>query len=283
MLDGILIYTEYEANRNKFFIDKLISAAKRCNIDLELVICEKARFDFSKSGLAIFYEEKVFTKIDFVILRVMNYTLATRFEKCGVRVYNSSYISKIADNKYLTYLEMKKSGIEVLDTHLQWDIDEKNIFYPNVTKPIDSKGGDRVYLNNDFDEYKKNVNAYKDTSFIMQKVATNFGKDLRAYVIGERIVASILRTSKDGFISNFCKGGKPSIYTLDTYERKVVEKIISYIKPDYVGIDFLFSKDGIVLNEIENVVGARMVYELTDIDIAKSFIEYISEHKNLST
>ena len=44
---------------------------------------------------------------------------------------------------------------------------------------------------------------------------------------------------------------------------------------DYVGIDFLFNNNKLVFNEIENVVGARMVYSLTNIDIGDLFIKYI--------
>ena len=44
--------------------------------------------------------------------------------------------------------------------------------------------------------------------------------------------------------------------------------------------DFLFTKDGLVLNEIENVVGARMVYSKTNINVAKLLIEYICANLN---
>ena len=172
---------------------------------------------------------------------------------------------------------MKTYGIPVLNTILQQDITCENVFYPNVTKPIDSKGGDRVFLNKNYDDYKKNIKSYNDTSFILQNVASEVGKDLRVYVIGKEIIASVLRTSKTGFISNFCKGNDASLYTLKSSEISLVKKIVNLIDADYVGIDFLFDKGNLVLNEIENVVGARMLYSLTDINIADRFIKYIIE------
>ena len=42
-----------------------------------------------------------------------------------------------------------------------------------------------------------------------------------------------------------------------------------------VGIDFLFKNNQLILNEIEDVVGCRMVYTYTDIDIAQLYIDYI--------
>jgi len=47
--------------------------------------------------------------------------------------------------------------------------------------------------------------------------------------------------------------------------------------PDFVGIDFIFSDGKPYLNEIEDVVGTRMLYKLTDLDPAKMYIEYIAD------
>lgn len=277
MLNGVLIYTEYEANRNRFFIDELLDAAKKSSINLKLVIFEKTEFDFTDNDIDIFYDNNHIKEVDFAILRMMNYTLALNFEKCGIRVFNNSFVSKITDNKYLTYQEMKKNDVPVLNTVFQYDVNVSDVFYPNVTKPIDSKGGDRVFLNKDFNDLNKSISCYKECNYILQEVADDVGKDLRVYVIGDEIVTSILRSAREGIISNYCKGGVPSKYNLDAAQKKLVKKIIDVLKPDYVGIDFLFCKEGIVLNEIENVVGARMVYKLTDINIAREFVNYVKE------
>ena len=273
MIKGYLIYTEYESKRNDFFVKELISSAKKFDIDLSLLIYERISVDSGN----IFYDKKKMDIPRFVIQRVMSYHLTILLEGMGVKVFNSSKVGQIADNKYLTYVKMKEENIPVLKTIFQYDINEENIFYPNVTKPIDSKGGDRVFLNKDKVSYLESVKKYSYTNFILQEVSGDVGKDLRVYVVGNEIVTAILRTSKDGFISNFCMGNDASLYELDSYETGMVKRIVNLINPDYVGIDFLFNKDGIVLNEIENVVGARMVYSLTDINIADRYIRHILE------
>ena len=275
MKTGYIIYTQFEMNRNKYFIEKLLSASDKFNIKLTLLIFEKIKI-INEEDLILCYEDKVLPVVDFVILRMMNYYLAKIFEKKGIKVYNSSEISKIADNKYVTYLKIKEIGIPVMETFLDSDINEKKLFFPNVTKPIDSKGGDRVFFNKNIEEYKNNIKSYDDTHYIIQKVASDIGYDLRVYVIGEKIIAPILRISKDGFLSNFCRGGDAILYDLNNEEKEIVNKIINNINFDYVGIDFLFDNGKMVLNEIENVVGARMVYTKTDIDIAELFIEHIA-------
>ena len=101
------------------------------------------------------------------------------------------------------------------------------------------------------------------------------GKDLRVWVIGGKIICSVLRVSKTDFRSNYCLGGEAVPYALSQSETELIKKIISLVKGDYYGIDFVFNNGKIVFNELEDTVGARMVYAKTDIDIISLFAEYI--------
>lgn len=58
-------------------------------------------------------------------------------------------------------------------------------------------------------------------------------------------------------------------------ERSLVKRILSLVESDYIGIDFLFDDGHLIFNEIEDTVGARMVYDKTDIDIIKLYCDYI--------
>ena len=58
-------------------------------------------------------------------------------------------------------------------------------------------------------------------------------------------------------------------------EIKKVEKITKLFDFDFVGIDFVFDNGKIIFNEIEDVVGSRMVYTYTDIDIVDIYIKYL--------
>ena len=62
-----------------------------------------------------------------------------------------------------------------------------------------------------------------------------------------------------------------TIYNL----RKIVKKLRKKLKFDYVGVDFLPTKSGWVLNEIEDSAGSRMLYSLSDFDVAERYIDYI--------
>ncbi len=114
-----------------------------------------------------------------------------------------------------------------------------------------------------------------ERGFVYQKPASDLGKDLRVWLIGGKIICSVLRQSKTDFRSNFCLGGSASVYTLSEKERALVYKIASLVEYDYIGIDFVFNNGKIVFNEIEDSVGARMVYDKTNIDILDIYCEYI--------
>ena len=60
-------------------------------------------------------------------------------------------------------------------------------------------------------------------------------------------------------------------------EREKVKKVIRLFDFDFVGIDFIFNNGKMVFNEIEDVVGSRMVYTYTDIDIVEMYVDYILE------
>ena len=72
-------------------------------------------------------------------------------------------------------------------------------------------------------------------------------------------------------------GGRAEVYNLSDEEREKVEKVIRLFDFDFVGIDFIFNNGKIVFNEIEDVVGSRMVYTYTDIDIVEMYVDYILE------
>lgn len=98
---------------------------------------------------------------------------------------------------------------------------------------------------------------------------------MRVYVMGGKIIASVLRYNPDSFKSNFSLGGKARLASPDASQVEAVEKIAARLKSDYIGVDFIFNDGRWVLNEIEDVVGSRMLYEVTEIDVAAAYCSYI--------
>ena len=271
-----IIYNKFESERNAWFINELIKESMTKGIELILLLEENIELIIDKYP-SFKYENQNIKLPKFVINRTNNYIIALHFELMGIKVFNNSNVSHFSNNKYLSYLKMSSIGIPVLETNLL-DIDNVNTVkkYPIVIKPVDGKGGKDVFLCRNEKELILNANKVNAKHFIAQEFSNNPGKDLRVYIIGNTIYKSVLRVSKYGFISNYCLGNDAIIYNLNEKEIKLINSILTCEKFDYVGIDFLFHNNEIIFNEIEDSVGARMLYDKSNLNVAHDFIEYIS-------
>lgn len=59
----------------------------------------------------------------------------------------------------------------------------------------------------------------KDVKYIYQECSTDLGKDVRVYIVGNKIVASMIRTSTESFKSNYSLGGSARPYELNNNEK----------------------------------------------------------------
>lgn len=237
-MSGILIYTEKEAKRNAFAVKTFEQ-----QLGVKLV-------DESYRGSA-----------DFVINRTNDSRIGRYFEDKGIRVFNPSALTALANDKQACYEFMEQNGIEIMPINYSG--------VPAVKKKKDGKGGTEVTMITEPEPF--------ENGYVYQKPCDTLGADLRVWTIGGKIITSILRQSKSDFRSNYCLGGTAIPYELSDSERALINKISSLVKSDYIGIDFIFNNGRLIFNEIEDAVGARMVYDKTDIDILSLYCAYIKE------
>lgn len=253
---GFIIYERESARRNESYINWYIDKFGAEGTELLLVMTDEISFDDLP---------------DFAIVRAMRHDITRRLEGSGVRCFNGSFVSEIGNNKALTYKYVSENGIEIMPVYAGIDDIEK---YPVVIKPACSHGGDRVNMAESREELLSLMPDYPD-GYVLQAPASDMGRDLRVYVVGGNIITAMLRRSDTDFRSNFSLGGTAEVYTLSPREIKEVNKIAELFKPDFAGIDFVFHNGRPVFNEIEDVVGSRMVYTYTDIDIVDIYVKYI--------
>lgn len=256
MKSGLIVYSEIDASKNKWFIQKCQEECSKRQISLV----------FKEEKETIDYINK--SKVDFVIYRARNSELLKEIEAHGIRCFNNYLTNKTANDKFLTYQFLKESSFPCLDTFL--NIDEVGS-YPLVMKSRSGHGGNEVFLINNKEEANNT-----DDKYIYQRYIPNNG-DIRLYVLNQQVIASIKRKSEIDFRNNYSLGGKVELFDASEEMKAIAIKISKLLNADYIGVDFLLTKDGYFVNEIEDPVGARMLYQVTDIDIIKLFIECISE------
>ncbi len=269
-----LIYSDFEAARNAWYIEQLISECASRGAGLTLLIEDRLEQCIRGGELMLRYDGAFLPAPDFAICRTQNPPLSRFYEQMGVPVFNSSHVSSICNDKFSTYRLAASLGVHVLDTCcVSHKLAEPE--YPFVLKPLDGKGGRDVYLVTNADEYAAAFERMMGRPHIMQRVADVRGRDTRFYVLGGRVIAAYTRISRGDFRSNFCLGGSAAAHEPTRAELDIINAIYESLKPDFVGIDIMYDGGRPVLNEVEDVVGARMVYANSDINVAGLYIEHI--------
>ena len=256
---GYLYYALNDIKRNQAFIDELINEAKQYNIQLKCV-----------------HEETAITKdAQFVIYRGRDYKLVQRLEQKGIRVFNRSEVSRIANNKLSTFELAMMLGIPVIETHKLYTSKQIDR-YTVVIKTTDGFGGQDVHLCQNEADVLAVQQQYKDKTLIVQPYIESNATDIRIFALGNEIIGAVKRQGQQSFKANFSLGGKIESYQPTKRDRLIIEKITSALHSDYIGVDFLQQPNGqLVLNEIEDPVGARSLYITENISVAERYIDYI--------
>ncbi len=260
-MKGWLIYDPAGAQQNRRFIDFWISAAHERGVTIQLLLTD-----------APFPAEKP----DFAVVRTMNPMLSRSVESMGVPVFNAACVSEVCNDKWKTYCLAETLGVPYPKTIYVPQPSQLPLHpYPYVLKSCTGHGGTQVYMiANDY-ERQHAVDALQGIPCVLQEPVSDLGKDLRIYVLGDKILAAMLRTSQTDFRSNFCLGGHAEPYQLGDRELKIVKTFSSALPFGLVGIDLIFHHGKTVFNEIEDVVGCRMLYTHTKLDPVALYLDYI--------
>jgi ribosomal protein S6--L-glutamate ligase len=114
---------------------------------------------------------------------------------------------------------------------------------------------------------------------IQQFVSESKGKDVRAFVVGDRVVAAARRVAKAGeFRSNVHRGGRAEAVTLDEQYEATAVRAAQVVGLRVAGVDMLEGKDGPAVMEVNSSPGLEGIEGATGIDVAGAVIDYIEEH-----
>ena len=107
------------------------------------------------------------------------------------------------------------------------------------------------------------------------------GMDIRCFVIGDRVIASMKRQGKPGeFRSNLHRGGLAATINVTAAERKTAIRSAKAMGLQVAGVDILRSNHGPVVMEVNSSPGLEGIEKATKIDVSTKIIEYIEKHAN---
>lgn len=102
------------------------------------------------------------------------------------------------------------------------------------------------------------------------------GQDIRAFVVGDRVVGAMRRTAGEGeFRSNLHLGATAEVIKLSPQEEKLAIRSVKIMGLNVAGVDILRSKRGPLVMEVNASPGLEGIETITKVDIAGKIIEFV--------
>ena len=121
------------------------------------------------------------------------------------------------------------------------------------------------------------LQSQRQNVLIQKFVAESKGRDIRAIVVGDRVVASMRRVAQgQEFRSNVHRGGLTEPVTLDETYRETAIRASQIMGLRVAGVDMLEAKDGPQIVEVNSSPGMEGIEGCTHLDIAGVIIDYIA-------
>jgi ribosomal protein S6--L-glutamate ligase len=153
---------------------------------------------------------------------------------------------------------------------------------PVVLKLLEGTQGRGVVLAETTKAAESVIDAFTElgADFLVQEfIKEAGGSDVRALVIGDKVVAAMERSAADGdFRSNLHRGGTASITKLTPVERSTAIKAAKTMGLNVAGVDILRSARGPLIMEVNSSPGLRGIEEVTGKDVAARIIRYIEDN-----
>jgi len=113
---------------------------------------------------------------------------------------------------------------------------------------------------------------------VQQFIAESRGTDVRAFVVGDRVVAAFRRVAQSGeFRSNVHRGGLSETVTLDPELESTAVRAAQILGLRVAGVDILESKSGPLVMEVNSSPGLEGIEGVTNLDVAGAIIDYIAD------
>src|SRR5210317_1855940 len=121
------------------------------------------------------------------------------------------------------------------------------------------------------------LQSQKQNVLIQKFVAESRGKDIRALVVGDRVVAAMRRVAQgQEFRSNVHRGGQTELYELSDEYRETAVRAAQILGLRIAGVDMLESSSGPQIMEVNSSPGLEGIETCTQLDIAGAIIDYIA-------
>jgi [lysine-biosynthesis-protein LysW]--L-2-aminoadipate ligase len=212
------------------------------------------------------------------------YTLAI-LESWGVNAINNYQTASTCADKLLTTIALTRAGVAQPVARVAFDPDStiqaiENLGYPAVLKPVTGSWGRLLAKVNDQEsaeaiiEHRQTLGDYNHHIYYVQEYIAKPGRDIRAFVVGNRTICAIYRDSPH-WITNTARGGKASNCPVTPELNDICQRAAQAVGGGVVAIDVLEDPDrGFLVNEVNHTMEFRNSSAPTGVDIAAAVVSF---------
>lgn len=276
---------------------RLVEAAKQRGHKVRIQDPLRFAIDMEEGEPGLFYRGNLIDEPDAILPRIgtsitrYGTTVVRQFEQMDIYTPNTANgISNSRDKlRSLQILSRHDIGIPrtayVSDKNDVADAIERVGGTPVIIKLIEGTQGVGVILADKPEIAKaivETLHSANQNVLIQKFVAESKGKDVRAFVINDRVVGAIRRTAQgQEFRSNVHRGGLATAIELDPAYEKAAVRAAQIMGLKVCGVDMLEGKDGPQIMEINSSPGLEGIEGATGLDIAGEVIHFICSQADM--
>lgn len=270
---------------------RLKEVAKSRGHDVKVIKYNECYVSIEKDNPVIRYRGESLGSFDAIIPRIaQSYTkygtaMVRQFESMGAYTTASSIAINRSRDKLRAYQVLAKAGVGIPKTVFARetanfdDVVDLAGGTPLIIKVARGTHGNGVVLAETSKAAKAVMQAFyvEGVNFLVQEfVKESAGTDIRALVVGSRVVASVKRQSlDDDFRSNTHQGGVGKVVKLTEEEEKTAIKAAKAMGLPICGVDMMRSSRGPLVLEVNSSASLKTPELITKRDVATKIIEYI--------
>ena len=278
-------------NKNLYSTNRLFNAGTKRGHRIDVIDYLRCYINIGENQTAIYYNGNKLGHYDAVLPRIgasqtsYGTAIVRQFEMMGDFVINKSDAIKSSRDKLRSLQVLAKHGIDMpitgyashtMDIH---DVIEKVGKTPLIMKLLQGTQGNGMVLAETMKAAESVMNAFKqvDADILIQEfIKESSGVDIRAIVVGKKVVAAMQRVAPEGeFRSNVHRGAATKHINLTPEEEEIAIKSTKVLGLSVAGVDLMRSKRGPLVLEVNSSPGLQGIELLTGADVAGEVISFI--------
>ncbi|MEW6195972.1 MAG: lysine biosynthesis protein LysX [Bacteroidota bacterium] len=227
--------------------------------------------------------------LDIVVERCINHSRALHglklFESAGVKCVNTYSVATICGDKLLTSVALAENKVPQPEVRVAFTEESalkaiEEMGYPVVLKPAVGSWGRLLSKINDRDaaeailEHKTVLGSYHHSIFYIQKYVEKSGRDIRSFVVGDKCIAAIYRTSPH-WITNTARGGMATNCPVTDELNEISVNAAKAVGGGIVAIDVFETAKGLMVNEVNYTMEYKNSVTTTGVNIPQKMAEYV--------